>query len=208
MSGNEQTLRSYEEGVVDYNAAAIPTVEGSMQEWVDKSLAMIPPEGHILELGSAHGRDADYMEALGFVVDRTDAVEGFVNYLKGQGHKARLLNALTDDFGGPYDMVYAQAVLLHFTPDEAGLVIHKAHEALKPRGIFSFSLKVGEGSDWQRAKIAGQRFFTYWQEAPLRSVLSRANFDVLDMPEGTTGHNSGNWYHVIARKREIDAFKN
>lgn len=207
MSANEETLRSYAANVSQYNAAAIQKVEGSLKEWLDKSLRMIPAGGHILELGTAHGRDANYMETMGFLVDRTDAVEGFVQYLRSQGHSARLLNALTDDFGGPYDMVYAQAVLLHFTPEESKIVLQKTHSALVPRGILAFSLKVGKGSGWQTSKIDGPRYFTYWQEEPLRVALAQAQYDVLDISEGTTGHNrnNNNWYHVIARKQGQEA---
>jgi len=112
---NKTTLDSYERGADQYVAAMNPVVTGSLKEWIDAGLALLPAGAHILELGTGHGRDATYMEDKGFVVDRTDAARSFIEYLKTQGKTARLLNALTDDFGGPCDMVYASAVLLHFT---------------------------------------------------------------------------------------------
>src|SRR5271157_2858245 len=120
---NKATLDAYENGLEQYNAAAVTAVSGSLKDWIDTSLSMLSPGSHILEIGSAHGRDALYMESKGFKVDRTDAAHSFVEYMRQQGYQARLLNALGDDFGGPYDMVYANAVLLHFTVEQTKAVL-------------------------------------------------------------------------------------
>ncbi|HSX15813.1 MAG TPA: class I SAM-dependent methyltransferase [Candidatus Saccharimonadales bacterium] len=197
---NAETLEAYESGVADYNAVAIPEVTGSLKTWVDAGLAMLPPGAHILELGSGHGRDAKYMASRGFDVEPTDAAQAFVDYLNQNGQHARLLNALTDDYGGPYDMVYAGAVLVHFTTQETGDVLQKVKSALQPDGLFSFSVKIGEGSGWSDAKLKARRFFTYWQEKPLRELLASNGFSVVFWEEGTTGHNNGEWYHVVARR--------
>ena len=196
---NKKTLEAYEQGVEQYNAAAIP-ISGSLKDWIDASLKLLPANAHILELGSAHGRDADYIEAKGFKVDRTDAAQAFVDYLKSLNKDARLLNALTDNYGGPYDMVYANAVLLHFTPEQAASVLEKVHNALKPSGLFSFSVKIGDGFAWSKAKLNAPRYFTYWQEQPLKELVANAHFDIIYWQEAKTGHTSEDWYHIIARK--------
>jgi 2-polyprenyl-3-methyl-5-hydroxy-6-metoxy-1,4-benzoquinol methylase len=202
-SANEETLQAYEGGVAQYNEAAIPEVEGSVKDWVDKSLSLIRPGGHVLEIGSAHGRDAAYIESLGFTVDRTDAAQAFVDYMRQGGHDARMLNVLTEEnYGGPFDMVYANAVLLHFTPEESAQVLERARESLSDDGILAFSVKIGEGAAWSDRKLDGRRYFTYWQEGPLRELVTSAGYEVLEMPEGQTGHDNGDWYHVIARKRQ------
>ena len=164
---NKKTLAAYQQGVKQYNAASLP-ISGSVKDWIDASLALLTPSAHILELGSAHGRDADYIENKGFKIDRTDAAQAFVDYLKDQNKDARLLNALTDDYGGPYNMIYANAVLLHFTPEQTKAVLQKVHDALKPNGLFSFSVKIGDGSAWSEAKLNAPRYFTYWREEPLK----------------------------------------
>jgi 2-polyprenyl-3-methyl-5-hydroxy-6-metoxy-1,4-benzoquinol methylase len=193
---NKSTLDAYESGAAEYNAAAIPTLMGAVKEWVDAALVLLSPGARILELGSAHGRDARYMEGKGFAVEPTDAVQAFVDYMNQHEQHARLLNALTDDFGSPYDMVYASGVLLHFTAEQIAMVLQRIHSSLKPNGVFAFTVKVGEGSDWSKAKDMGPRFFTYWQEGPLREMLRNADFEVVYWQEGHTG---GNWYHIIAR---------
>ena len=197
---NKATLEAYENGVSEYNAAAIPAVSGSVKDWVDASLAMLPPGSHILEIGSAHGRDAAYMESQGFKVDRTDAANSFVDYLRSQGQQARLLNALTDDFGGPYDMVFANAVLLHFTIEQTKTVLRKTKDALKPGGLFAFSVKIGEGAGWSHAKLKDARFYTYWQEQPLKEMLESQGFAIKYFETAETGHDNQHWFHVVASK--------
>ncbi len=197
---NQKTLDAYENGLDAYNSAKIPEVTGSVQEWVDASLELVPQHGKILELGSGHGRDADYIESKGFVVDRTDAAHSFVDYMVGNGKDAKLLNALTDDFGAGYDMVYANAVLLHFTPEQSVDVIQKAYSSLKQGGVFAFSVKIGDGSAWSESKLNAPRFFTYWNEADLRELISKTDFETVFWQEGSTGHDNSDWYHVTLKK--------
>lgn len=200
---NKATLAAYEKGLEEYNAAAVMTVSGSIKDWIDASLAMLNPGSHILEIGSAHGRDALYIESKGFKVDRTDAVHSFVEYLHSQGHEARLLNALTDDLGGPYDMVFADAVLLHFTVEQTKDVLKKIKGSLKTSGILAFSVKIGTGSAWSDAKLNDARFFTYWQKQPLQDCLEDSGFEVKYLKEAQTGHDNKHaqgWLHVIALK--------
>jgi cyclopropane fatty-acyl-phospholipid synthase-like methyltransferase len=195
---NKSTLRAYENGVELYNAATISKVDGSVKQWIDAGLAMLKPKAHILEIGSANGRDALYMEARGFKVDRTDAVASFVRYLRNIGHDARILNILTGDIDGQYDMIFANAVLLHFTIEELKSVLAKVRAALQPGGLLTFSVKIGDGSEWSHVKLKEPRFFNYWQEKPLKDVLISYGYDIKYFKIGSSGHDSQKWFHVIA----------
>ncbi len=198
-TNNKKTLEAYENGINEYLAAMIPTVQGSVKIWTDAGLSLLPNQAYILELGSAHGRDADYIESCGFIVDRTDAAQSFVDYMRSKGHEARLLNALPDDYGDPYEMIYANAVLLHFTQDECIEVFKRSRKSLTPNGLFAFSVKVGEGSGWSNKKLNDPRFFSYWHEKPLKELLKGKNFKIVYWNEAASGHDNGNWYHVVAQ---------
>src|SRR6266436_5906822 len=106
-NSNERTIQSYETHVQDYIDRSLPEVSGVVKEWLDASIAELPKNARILELGSAFGRDAAYLQNLGYDVDCTDATHAFVELLQQKDFNARELTAVTDDLGGPYDLVLA-----------------------------------------------------------------------------------------------------
>lgn len=196
---NDQTLDSYTQHVDEYIAGTPQAPSGEFLKWMNAALSCIPEGGTILELGSAFGRDSALMESRGYRVDRTDAAQGFVDYLQGNGLKARKLNALTDEFSGPYDMIFANAVLLHFTPKETEKVVRKAHSALTDSGVFAFSLK--EGNDtaaWSNEKLDAPRYFHYWSRARILELLKATGFENIDYEN--VGGKDVNWHMITARK--------
>ncbi len=195
---NNITLQAYENGLEQYNATNM-NITGGMKVWIDAGLALLSHQAQILEIGSAHGRDAAYIESRGFKVARTDAAHSFVEYLSAQGYQAHLLNALTDDLGGPYDMIFANAVLLHFTIEQTKAVLKKIKRALQPGGVFSFSVKIGEGSRWTTNKLPDKRYYHYWQAEPLGQLLAEAGFAVRYSKESHYGKNNTGWLLVIAQ---------
>lgn len=118
---------------------------------------------------------------------RTDATLAFVELLRHDGHPADVLNVLTDDLGGPYAGVLADAVFLHFTPEQLRGVLLRVRESLSPGGLLAFSVKIGDGTEWSDHKLGAPRFFQYWQEGPLRALLADCGYDVLDLTTETGG---------------------
>lgn len=128
---------------------------------------------------------------------RTDAVHAFVDLLLAAGHPARLLDVRVDDFGGPYDAVMANAVLLHLSREQFVDVLVRARHAVSGHGVFAFTMKEGEGERWSRAKFGLPRHFTYWREPELRSALEAQGWQVLSL-EYVTGRVEP-WLYVLAR---------
>ncbi len=158
-AANSETLQSYEARVQEYIDGTSQTVAGAAKDWIDDALAGLSPEAKIVELGSAFGRDAAYIVSKGFEVKCTDAVAGFVSQLQAKGFNARHYNALTDDLGNEYDLIFANAVLLHFNKAELALVLKKLLHSLKRGGGLAFSLKRGQGEAWSAAKIGAPSSF-------------------------------------------------
>ena len=79
---NQKTIESYENGIDQYIQHAPNKRGGPVEDWIDKSLEGIEKDVSILELGSGYGRDAEYIEAKGFSVEKTDVAQGFVDILK------------------------------------------------------------------------------------------------------------------------------
>lgn len=180
---NARTVAAYEAQADRYReqTQALPP-----DNWLDR-LASDAPSGRILEIGSASGRDATALEGRGRSVHRTDATLAFVEMQRSEGHRADVLNVLTDEIKGPYAAVLANAVFLHFQPVELRLVLAKIRGALVLGGLLAFSVKVGDGSEWSSHKLGVPRFFQYWQPQPLRDLVLESGYDVvsLDVEAGT-----------------------
>ncbi len=200
MQDNAKTLKAYSQHVQEYVAGTPQEVKGAFQEWIDSALSLIPQKATFLELGSAFGRDADYIESKGYKVQRTDGSKGFVDFLLKKGLKAKLLNAITDDLGGPYDMVFANAVFLHFNANELDKVLGKIYKSLKSQGVIAFSVKRGDGEGWSNDKLGSPRYFCYWQPEALKKAVIRHDFKIIKLEGVNSDHRDQKWIHVVAQK--------
>lgn len=196
---NARTLLSYDERVEAYVDGTSQEVSGPAKDWLDLALQGLPQGARLLELGSAFGRDAAYIQSLGYSLDCTDAVPGFVELLTQRGFPARLVNLLTDDVTGPYDLIVANAVLLHFNHEEVSRVLGKIRAALGPGGRFAFSLKAGQGEGWSSEKIGAPRYFCYWMPEALEPFLKAAGFSSWSISQVQTTRAHADWLFVIAQ---------
>jgi SAM-dependent methyltransferase len=197
---NQKTVESYEHGVNQYIQNSPNRRSGPVEDWIDKSLEGLAKEARILEFGSAYGRDAGYMESKGFYVEKTDVTQGFVDILKQKDPKARLLNAITDDIPGTYELIIANAVLLHFTTEETVHVTEKVLRALQPGGRFALTLKQGDGEGWLENKGMGPRYFNYWQRDDIVELLSKLGFIDINAWVDESDSANATWIMVIAEK--------
>ncbi|MCW2314858.1 SAM-dependent methyltransferase [Rhodoblastus acidophilus] len=195
---NEKTLLTYDENVRAYVDGTAQAVNGAPQQWMDRALDGLAPDARILEIGSAFGRDAAYIASKKFTIECTDATPGFVSELLARGFSARLFNVLTDPFDGAYDLILANAVLLHFDRAQLPFVLEKARAALKPAGRLAFSLKAGDGEGWSSAKLGAPRYFCYWRAENLPALLRAAGFAGWSIVEAHTNRAHADWIFVVA----------
>ena len=87
------------------------------------------------------------------------------------GLEARILNVHADDIGGPYNAVFANAVLLHVSRLQLRRVLEVALHSTRVGGVLTASFKKGTGEGWSAKKLNAPRHFTYWQEEDLRRVV-------------------------------------
>lgn len=194
-SAGDVTLASYE-AAADVYLQQSPEPGARVRAYLDQ-LAELVGAGTVLELGSGPGWDASYLESRGPRVIRTDAVNAFVELLRAGGHPATLLDVRVDDFGGPYDAVLANAVLLHLSREQFLDVLGRAHRAVADHGVLAFTLKEGDGDQWSHAKLGLPRHFTYWREADVRRALETNGWRALSL-EHVTGRIEP-WLFVLAR---------
>jgi SAM-dependent methyltransferase len=190
-------LAAYQDGVDAYFAGTPAGIADAVAVLLDEVVSHAPG-GHVLELGSGPGREAEYLEQRGLKLHRTDAVPAFVERLRQSGHQAEILDVRSDDLVGPFDAVLANAVLLHLEREEMALALRACHKATRSDGLLALTMKEGDGEAWTDAKLGLPRWFVYWREGPLRRALSEAGWTVtrLDHVEGRLEP----WIHVLCRK--------
>jgi SAM-dependent methyltransferase len=198
-ASNTETLRSYGGRVQEYIEGTSQIVSDVAKDWIDAALSGLKAKAKILELGSAFGRDAAYILSKGFHVECSDAVEGFVSHLRARGFNARPYNAITDDLTEKYDLILANAVMLHFDRREFAFVLKKMLRSLSDGGRLAFSLKAGEGESWSDAKIGAPRFFCYWRKDELEPFLTDAGFSSWSIEMASTDRSHAEWMFIIAQ---------
>ncbi len=197
------TVRAYDASAADYGVATAD-MPASVRTAIDRFAARLRPGARVLEVGSGSGRDAQVLESAGLSVRRTDITPAFVNLMRDAGYEADVVDPAIDDLtdpaapGTPYAGVWADASLLHVDRDELPLVLSRLADATEPGGVLFAAVKEGDGEDWSiHGNVTAPRFFTYWREEPLRSVLSGAGWRV-EQVEHETGDRGESWLQVTA----------
>lgn len=190
------TIAAYQADAAAYAEGTADTTTALPQ--LDAFVAGLRPGALVLEIGSGPGRDARWLEDRGLQVRRTDVTSAFVDLMRADGYAADVVDPLVDDLGGPYDGVWASAVLLHLQRAEMPVVLARLRGATKPGGVFAMSVKEGDGAQWStHGHVAGPRHFTYWREPELREALVAAGW-LVDRVAHETGPR-GDWLKVFAR---------
>jgi 2-polyprenyl-3-methyl-5-hydroxy-6-metoxy-1,4-benzoquinol methylase len=194
---NAETLNTYERAAALYRECTV-RIDEAADDLVALVAAHAPAGATVLEVGSGPGHDADRLEALGFALRRTDAARSFVELQRADGHEIDVLDVRTDDLGGPYDVVFAQAVLLHIDRAELPGVLARILAAVRPGGLLALTLKEGDGDEWSSHKVELPRHFTYWQAEPLRAVLVGAGWEPVVLEQ--TSSSYGPWLRCLSRR--------
>lgn len=187
----DRTLASYEASARDYNAIVAGHRPPEIEDAVRRMMQRVPAGGTVLEIGSGSGQDADFVESLGGVVKRTDAVQAFLDLQAERGKKGELLNVVTDALGGPYDAVLAMCVLIHVDRAQIAPVLRKVFDALAPGGVFLAAMRIGEG------ETLGDYQTVYWAKDAFADALAAAGLD-LQWDSQWIGRDDVTWANFLA----------
>ena len=203
-NANKKTIEAYNKNVEAYirNTPKFYTPRhAKLIEWIDHVLSLVPLNAKVLEIGSATARDANYMRSKGYSVTCSDAAERFVEKLRAQNEPVLLLNILTQNVPGRFNLIFANAVVQHFTPDDLAIALEKIYAGLTPGGVLAFNAKAGTGDHWVNEKFYDKRYTHLWRINDLRDVVLAANFEIVDMEEGIIGDLPSHiWIRINARR--------
>lgn len=206
MSPNDETLRVYDERISSYiqnTPAKYNRTHTSLLKWIDFFLSTIPKTGNILEIGSGPGRDALYIKSRGYNILCSDGAPGFVEYLKKKGQSAICLNILKDKIDKKYDLIFANAVMPHFTPEELEQILIKIHGSLKSKGMLAFNVKQGSNTLWTREKLNDPRFIHQWRLTDICNLVVKQGFTIKKVSHGIKGDLPSHlWVQLTLQKRD------
>ncbi len=193
-SPNARTVESYQEIAEDYaretNGARV--LAGGLTR-----LAEAVPAGHVLEIGSGPGWDADALEEAGLTVRRTDITQAFIDFQRARGKRIDRLDAINDDLGGPYDAVVTLHVLQHVEPSGLSAVLTKVAGAVRPGGRFLVSIPLGEGAGWEVGESGAPYYRALWSEADFIAALGNVGLEP-EWKGRSVEHEESGWLCVLA----------
>ncbi len=193
-SPNARTIESYEDVAEQYaRDTEGPAVLGSGLTRLAGSI----PGGHVLEIGSGPGWDADELEEAGLTVRRTDVTQGFIELQRGRGKQVDALDVIHDELGGPYDGVVMLHVLQHFESGDLPGVLAKVTGALRPGGCFLVSIPRGEGEGWETGESGKPYYKALHTKDELQALLRAAGLEP-EWSDQASDDESG-WLCVLAR---------
>lgn len=191
------TLRFYADEAPDYHANSTEGINCDLPGFLER----LPIASWILELGCGGGRDAEYMERMGFIVDPTDGVAAMAAIAARRiGRAVRIMRFDELEAVAAYDAVYASYSLLHVPRAALSGVLARIRTALKPGGWHMATYKSGgeEGRD-----DLG-RYFNYLSRDQAEAFYRGAGpWQLLELTHGAGPGYKGRrspWVNVIARK--------
>lgn len=175
----ENTLVTYNNNIDAYISNTISEPSEILKNRIDKSLEWLSLDSSILEVGTWGGRDADYIESRWFHILRSDGAQSFVDYHKNMWKEILLYNVVSDELPGKYDLIFADAVLLHFPHDLTKRILEKRKNHLTPLGKISRCAQEGEWEALKENKNM-QRYFYFRSEAEVREMMKNIWYKNID----------------------------
>lgn len=144
------------------------TVQVDMSALYKPFLALLPPNGRILDAGCGSGRDSLYFKRHGYQVEAFDASLEMCRL--ASAHLGQPVHQKTFDEVGwdsDFDGIWACASLLHVRRDSIDSVIERLCHTLGPSGVMFASFKLRD-DEWEQ----DGRFFNGYDEASFPQLIT------------------------------------
>lgn len=109
---NEETLKIYDRKACTYLKTSIAhdnldpekakRKSEKLHKFITTNIGTLPKGSKVFEFGSGDGKNAKYIEELGYDVTASDVAEDFINATKSTGVKTIKFNVLEDKFNEKY----------------------------------------------------------------------------------------------------------
>lgn len=214
---NKKTVEIYKEKASIYLATSIehdklePKKANRKREklnnFLKSSFQTLPKNAKILEIGSANGDNAKYIESLGYNVTASDIADDFIRASKNNGLTTIKFNILEDDFKEKYSGILAWRVFVHFTEEDIFETLKKSYDNLENNGIFIFNVINREtrnvDNEWvdfpNEYHMGAERYYQYFNQKNLDDIISQTKFQIQDF-HNEGGDNNNKWLVYVLKK--------
>ena len=214
---NKKTLEAYDQTAKQYllnsvehdslDAEKAKRKKEKLQNFIKDSFSTLPEGSKVLEIGSADGENAKYLESLGYSVTASDIADDFIEAIKANGLEPIKFNVIEDEFLEKYFGIFCWRVFVHFTKEDALKVIKKTYDALEKDGIFIFNAinREAKSVDQEWVDFPGEyhmgidRFYYYYNKEDLDEIIAQTDYEIVDFhKEG--GDNKNKWLVYVLKK--------
>ena len=178
-----------------------------LEKLIEESFSNLPNNANVFEIGSGEGKNAKFMQDLGFKVTASDVADDFIEATRKLGVNTIKFNVLEDEFTQKYFGIFCWRVFVHFTKEDALNILQKVYSALENDGVFIFNAinretkKVdNEWVDFEGEYHMGvERYYNYFSEDDFNNIINNTNFKIEKFyKEG--GENNNKWLIYVLKK--------
>lgn len=214
---NKETLKIYDQKADVYLKTSIKhnnlnpdkakRKREKLEGFIKKNMELLPKGAKVFEIGSGDGLNAKYIKDLGYDVTASDMADVFINEIKSKGLKTIKFNALEDEFTEKYFAIFCWRVFVHFTKEDAQIILQKTYETLENGGLFIFNAINREiknvDEEWvdfsNEYHMGAKRYYKYFIEDELNEIISKTGYKICDFyKEGGTNNNK--WLVYVLKK--------
>ncbi|PCJ10156.1 MAG: SAM-dependent methyltransferase [Rhodobacteraceae bacterium] len=172
---DHETMQVYAKSAEAYATCFANTKDIDQEADLVAFQAKIPIGGRVLDLGCGPGQWADRLLKAGLVVDAMDASPEMAALTKMKfGIDVQIASFEDLTVANHYDGIWANFSLLHAPRANFSGHLRRIHRALHPGGTLHIGMKLGTGE----ARDHLGRFYAYYGEEELRTLLTEASFTV------------------------------
>ena len=176
MTETATTSATYDQIAADYATQAGRS--DALAESRRRFAARLAAGARVLDVGCGPAHDTAGLRELGLRAAGFDRSRGMLAQAHGD------LPLLLGDMryipvrAGALDGLWVCASFLHIPKRDAPAVLRELRRALRPGGVLFISVKRGRDERWIAHGAGGQRFFAFYQEDELDTLLAAAGFAV------------------------------
>ncbi len=194
------TTNYYDNNADQFTNKHYQYLKGSYWEVALDKLQEYIPSGHILEIGSGPGRDAEALMQRGYEYTGIDVSKGLLEIARKRNPNATLLekSVYNLDFDIKFDGFWSTSNLFHIPKSQISEALSQIKKNMKSNAVGFISVKKGEG---EKVEKNTHRFFAYYSLDEFALILENNNFEILESETMiSTGKTHWLMYWVKVRK--------